>query len=299
MGAAAQRSHRRHARRHRAAPASGGHLDGARDPRRARAGEGDRAMSKVHVSATVNGEHAEILEKVTGRAQCGDHIHLPGMLHGKALRSPHAHARIRHIDAERARALPGVRAVITDADFSQVRIDTVQLGEAGIVDMHDLPYPVELRLKNVMQAGNRLLLDIAAGDVQPAVGDTDAVGYSFPLVGSRTTFATGIAVIEAAQKVIAQMTERAALLWQTEAANIDFRAGQFVDRTDAGRRFSFRELGGRLPETGGQVSGQATVTPEGVGFQGAGSVQPRVASSPLVSLAPMLSGIRHEQERRQ
>jgi len=56
-------------------------------------------------------------------------------------------------------------------------------------------------------------------------------------------------------------------LYDTEATNIDFRAGQFVDRTDPGRSFSFRELAGRLPETGGQVSGQATVTPEGVGFQ--------------------------------
>jgi CO/xanthine dehydrogenase Mo-binding subunit len=55
--------------------------------------------------------------KVTGRAQFGaDHM-LPGMLVGKILRSPHAHARIRSIDTSKAEALHGVRAVITSADF--------------------------------------------------------------------------------------------------------------------------------------------------------------------------------------
>ena len=44
----------------------------------------------------------------------------PGMLHGKILRSPYAHARIRGIDASRALALPGVHAVVTGADFPDV-----------------------------------------------------------------------------------------------------------------------------------------------------------------------------------
>jgi CO/xanthine dehydrogenase Mo-binding subunit len=52
-------------------------------------------------------------EIVTGQAQYFDDIHLPGMLYGKVLRSPHAHANIKHIDTSRAEALPGVRAVLT------------------------------------------------------------------------------------------------------------------------------------------------------------------------------------------
>ena len=54
-------------------------------------------------------------EKVTGQAQYGADIHLPGMLHGRILRSPHAHARIKGIDPSRALALPGVMAVVTAA----------------------------------------------------------------------------------------------------------------------------------------------------------------------------------------
>ena len=50
--------------------------------------------------------------KVTGAAKYTYDVRLPGMLHGKILRSPHAHARILSIDTAKARALPGVRAVI-------------------------------------------------------------------------------------------------------------------------------------------------------------------------------------------
>jgi 4-hydroxybenzoyl-CoA reductase subunit alpha len=54
--------------------------------------------------------------KVTGAARYTDDMQLPGMLVGKILRSPHAHARIRSIDTSRAEALPGVKAVVTGPD---------------------------------------------------------------------------------------------------------------------------------------------------------------------------------------
>jgi CO/xanthine dehydrogenase Mo-binding subunit len=57
------------------------------------------------------------IDKVTGRARFGADMNAPGMLIGKVLRSPHAHARIRSIDASEAEALPGVKAVVTAADF--------------------------------------------------------------------------------------------------------------------------------------------------------------------------------------
>jgi CO/xanthine dehydrogenase Mo-binding subunit len=55
-------------------------------------------------------------DKVTGRAQFIADVSLPGMLWGAVLRSPHAHARIRGIDASRARSLRGVVAVATADD---------------------------------------------------------------------------------------------------------------------------------------------------------------------------------------
>jgi len=57
------------------------------------------------------------MDKVTGRAKYGADAFAPGQLVGGILRSPHAHARIRHIDASQAEKLPGVKAVITSADL--------------------------------------------------------------------------------------------------------------------------------------------------------------------------------------
>ena len=54
--------------------------------------------------------------KVLGKALYAGDIQLPGMLHGKVLRSPHPHARIVRIDTQAARALPGVKAVVTGDD---------------------------------------------------------------------------------------------------------------------------------------------------------------------------------------
>jgi CO/xanthine dehydrogenase Mo-binding subunit len=59
-------------------------------------------------------------DKVTGRARFGADVTAPGMLIGRTLRSPHAHARIRAIDSAKAEALPGVKAVVTSADFGEV-----------------------------------------------------------------------------------------------------------------------------------------------------------------------------------
>jgi CO/xanthine dehydrogenase Mo-binding subunit len=60
-------------------------------------------------------------EKVTGQTQYVADIKPRGLLHAKLLRSPHAHARIVRIDATRARALPGVRAVLTAADIPELK----------------------------------------------------------------------------------------------------------------------------------------------------------------------------------
>ena len=65
-------------------------------------------------------ERADGQDKVTGRALYVADVKPPGVLHAKLLRSPHAHARIRSIDVERAKALPGVRCVLTGADLDRI-----------------------------------------------------------------------------------------------------------------------------------------------------------------------------------
>jgi CO/xanthine dehydrogenase Mo-binding subunit len=76
------------------------------------------------------------LDKVTGRAQYGADLQLAGMLHGRILRSPQAHARIRSIDTSRARSLPGVAAIVTSADFPDPGNRIAELGEGAINLQH-------------------------------------------------------------------------------------------------------------------------------------------------------------------
>ena len=70
------------------------------------------------------------VDKVTGRAQYGADFSLPGMLYAKALRSTCAHARIKSIDTGAARALDGVKDVITGADLPEVSAEGQIDGEA-------------------------------------------------------------------------------------------------------------------------------------------------------------------------
>jgi len=63
--------------------------------------------------------------KVTGTAQYGSDMVMPGMLVGRILRSPHAHANIRSIDTTKAAALPGVKAILTGKDFPEQKFEYV------------------------------------------------------------------------------------------------------------------------------------------------------------------------------
>src|SRR3989442_1003592 len=96
-------------------------------------------------------------EKVTGRASYGADVRLPGMLYGKILRSPHAHARIKSIDTRHAEEILGVHAVITSADLVQPSSRVVDLAE-GVI--HNMRF-----LSNNIMAADKVLYkghDIAA-----------------------------------------------------------------------------------------------------------------------------------------
>ncbi len=97
---------------------------------------------------------ADAREKVTGSALYLEDLKLAGMLYGKMLRSPYAHARILHIDTSEAEKLPGVRGVVTGADLPFLH------GES----MHDEPYMArgKVRYKGEAVAG------IAATDEETA-----------------------------------------------------------------------------------------------------------------------------------
>lgn len=89
------------------------------------------------------------VDKVTGRAVYGADVQLPGMLYGKVLRSPHAHARIKSIRTDKAMSLEGVKAVVTAADLPDPEGRTANLGELGEVPLRNLA-------RNVLASGKVL-----------------------------------------------------------------------------------------------------------------------------------------------
>jgi CO/xanthine dehydrogenase Mo-binding subunit len=72
------------------------------------------------------------VDKVTGKARFGADLTLPGMLYGRVVRSPHAHARIVSIDTSAAEAMPGVYAVITGADFPDLAAEGAKLPDIQV-----------------------------------------------------------------------------------------------------------------------------------------------------------------------
>lgn len=87
----------------------------------------------------------------TGAPAFTDDIHLSGMLYGKILPSPHAHARIVRIDATKARALPGVHAILTYKDVPRVPHTT-----AGQSWPEPSPYDTYLLDSKVRFVGDRV-----------------------------------------------------------------------------------------------------------------------------------------------
>ncbi|MED5472896.1 MAG: xanthine dehydrogenase family protein molybdopterin-binding subunit, partial [Pseudomonadota bacterium] len=85
-------------------------------------------------------------DKVTGRAKFGSDFSLSGMIHGRVLRSPHAHAIIKSIDTSKAEALSGVKAVITSKDFKDQPSELKAAGE-GMINYRDMTRNVMAREK--------------------------------------------------------------------------------------------------------------------------------------------------------
>ena len=115
-------------------------------------------------------------------------------------------------------------------------------------------------------------LGIRAEDVSPSVVDTDSVGWTGGSGGSRITFDTGRAAIAAADEVVRQMSVRASALWEVQPDEVEFAGGVFVCAKDPADRFTFKELAGRLMETGGPVTCSTSDRQGGAGAQLAGNI---------------------------
>ena len=100
------------------------------------------------------------------------------------------------------------------------------------------------------------------------VADTESTGYCNMTGGSRTTFATGMAVVQACEDIIAQCKERAAMTWDIDADQVDWDDGQAVPKPGVNADvdpLSLADIAKAWGRTGGPILGRASVNAQGAG----------------------------------
>ena len=99
--------------------------------------------------------------------------------------------------------------------------------------------------------------------VRVTIADTSAIGFSMVTGGSRTTYATGKAVIEAAETIISIMKARAAGMWGVDVADVAWGDGEAIclDPAKDNQRLPIGKIAARMNNTGGPISAEASVNP--------------------------------------
>jgi len=150
----------------------------------------------------------DALDKVTGAAQFTDDLQFgPGLLFGRAVRSPHPHARIKKVDASRALAMPGVKAVVTGTDtpgliglylkdrhvFCTDRVRYVGDPVAGVVAVseeiaEEAAHAVEVEYELLPAVFDPLeAIKPDAPLLHPDLGSYDVVPFIFPRPGTNVS----------------------------------------------------------------------------------------------------------------
>jgi CO/xanthine dehydrogenase Mo-binding subunit len=109
-------------------------------------------------------------------------------------------------------------------------------------------------------------LGITLEKVRPIIGDTSTLGFNFLTGGSRVTFSSGMAVIEAARDMIRQSRERAAKIWEIPLEDVVWEDGHA--RAVGGKTFaplSLAEIAKTAGKTGGPIVGNAAINAHGAG----------------------------------
>ena len=112
------------------------------------------------------------------------------------------------------------------------------------------------------------VLGIDVGKVRPIVADTSSIGYSFLTGGSRVTFASGMAVVEAAKQVVDEMRGRAAKIWDIPVDAVVWENGEARPAGSNAGDFdpmSLAEIAAGSAASGGPINGHAQFTARGAG----------------------------------
>ena len=134
-------------------------------------------------------------EKVTGRVQYVGDVKPRGLLHAKLLRSPHAHARIVRIDTSKARALPGVRAVLTGEDVPGRKTYGLEFADQPVLASERVRYfgePVAIVAAEEPEQARRAAAAVrVAYESLPPVTDPERATEMDPLHPDRPTAGHG------------------------------------------------------------------------------------------------------------
>lgn len=113
------------------------------------------------------------------------------------------------------------------------------------------------------------VLGIDYAKVRPIVGDTSAVGFCEITHGSRVTFATGMAIIEAAESVVKQCRERVAKMWEVDVDSVIWEDGHARpapgSTADNQKPLSLAQIAAKASRTGGPLVGSAAINAGGAG----------------------------------
>ena len=111
-------------------------------------------------------------------------------------------------------------------------------------------------------------LGVPYESVRTHVGDTESTGFCNVTGGSRTTFATGMAVVQACEDIITQCKQRAAATWDIDADQVDWTDGEAVPQPGVNvdvKPLSLADIAGNAARTGGPILGRASLNAQGAG----------------------------------
>ena len=112
------------------------------------------------------------------------------------------------------------------------------------------------------------VLGVKADKVRTIVADTGSIGFTFLTGGSRVTFATGMAVTQAAEKVVDELKKRAAMIWEIPADAVEWKDGQAVPAGSNAGAFEPLDLAAialKAGRTGGPINAEVSVNAQGAG----------------------------------
>ena len=141
---------------------------------------------------------------------------------------------------------------------------TVHINEdGGATVMTGSPDIGGSRASMALMAAEELGIDVYR--ITPIVADTESVGYTDMTGGSRVTHATGMAVIEACRKVVADLRARAARIWDVDVEQVEWVDGR-AQHAEGGRPpLTTEELAGSAAQTGGPITASASLNARGAG----------------------------------